>query len=164
MTLVSTVPASATTRETEYYTLVDENVTFTLKQRLSYVQYSSYLDVSWTDLYIKVLSCCGSTGRKLHCVYCQFQRSWDYPPGGFVQDDNSPSTFQYENTPAWANVYLSPTGNFYWGSGVVQFDDRASAVAGFCDQIGWGFVGEMAGVRLYYSPSVGWHEASYSSP
>jgi hypothetical protein len=154
-------PAAAATYESGIYYLADDGVSFSSKHKLTYTQYSDHLNVSRSDLYINVLTCCGSSYR-FYCAVCKYDRNAPWPYVGFPTDDNNPAEFYYENTPAWAEVPMSYIGDHYWGGSVVKFNNRTSRVYSFClDPIN--YFDLYAGIQLAYGPSVGWNVTPYSS-
>lgn len=163
--LVSVQLAEAATYETSIYTVEESGgITFTAKQQLTYTSYSDHFNVPWTALYINVLTCCGSLGTELDCMYCSYARNYPAPYTGYMEDSGNPSTLSYENTPAWADVYVPSevtNSNFYWGSTTaIKFDDRAVSILSYCPP-GGGEFSLYAGVRVYYHPNSGFYEASY---
>lgn len=93
---------------------------------------------------------------------CHWTRNSPWPYDQINVDDNNPSTFYYENTPAWAEVYVGQWGSFYWGSSSapIRFDTRAVGIDWMCGNLSyWAYY---AGVQLAYHPSYGFQEWAFS--
>lgn len=122
--------------------------------RLFYCEYSAYFTVDWSDLNINVLN----TANALQCARCAFERS-NTPGSGSPADDNAPATFDYWNTPSWAEVGLGYYGQFRWGSSSpIRFATRAGTEIAACDSYyspSWSQWSQFAGPMTSYHPSWG---------
>jgi hypothetical protein len=129
------------------------------EQKLYYCANPTYFQVSWSDMYLNVME----THASLQCTRCRYSRV-NATSDNSVVDDNSPSTFDYWNTPTRSEVYLVPFGNFYWGADgtPIRFYHRATTEIGACDTysspttVQWS---QFAGVDLHYHPNYGFFES-----
>ena len=157
--------AWTTTRQTSSYYVKAPfgGVKFYAAEKLWYTLYSDRIDVDWSDLYINVMDQPTSNDAKtLYCGPSYWQRYTPVPYTGYQLDDDSPASFNYYNTPAWAEVDFRSFPDFRWNSGTypVQFDNRAFGrnypQSTYCTN-GFYFAG-MAGAAVYYLPSTGFYE------
>lgn len=181
--MMSTSPAGAwtTTKQSGSYTVETRaqdpqpEIRFLAYQKWYYTPYSNRFTVDWNDLRIDVYSTGTLDAAPMQFFRANTSQQWG-AYSGCLPNDTVPSTFYYNNTPAWAEVPVNAEtfegdyfyryiGDEWWSSGQpISHYQRASGFGAGDEVCGaFGYWDKTAGINMHYSPYIGgWNWSSYS--